>query len=171
MTALNGLKTLIFTMVVPGAVAGFIPYLLLASGGPLHVPAVVGPWLLGIIPMALGIAIYLWCAWDFIAVGRGTPAPIDAPKQLVVRGLYHFVRNPMYIGVTLVIAGEAIVFSSVPLAVYTAFVFAAFHLAVVLYEEPTLQGTFGEDYKQYCDAVPRWLPRLSGGRGGSAGSP
>jgi protein-S-isoprenylcysteine O-methyltransferase Ste14 len=118
---------------------------------------------LGLLPILLGIAIYLWCAWDFTFTGRGTPAPIDPPKELVVRGLYRYTRNPMYVGVLSILLGEALIFGSKRLFEYTAVVFGFFYLFVLLYEEPILRQKFGESYQAYCRAVPRWLPlRIKG---------
>jgi protein-S-isoprenylcysteine O-methyltransferase Ste14 len=92
--------------------------------------------------------------------GHGTPAPIDAPKHLVVHGLYKYVRNPMYIGVLLVIVGAAVLFQSRRVLVYGAIVGLFFHLFVVLFEEPLLRKKFGESYLSYCRGVGRWVPRL-----------
>ena len=96
------LKTVIFTVLVPGTVAVVIPRNIASDAG---TPTLFSS--IGFLPMALGAAIYFWCAWDFATAGQGTPAPIDPPKHLVVRGLYRFVRNPMYAGVLLLLAGEA----------------------------------------------------------------
>lgn len=153
-------KTLIFTIIVPGAVAALIPYLLLSRNPPSF--ARIAPFqFLGLIPMAIGAAIYLRCAWDFASAGKGTPAPIDPPKRLVARGLYWFVRNPMYVGVLLALLGEAWLFGSRTLLVYAAIVFACFHLFVTLYEEPALKRKFGEPYSNYLARTPRWIPRFN----------
>jgi protein-S-isoprenylcysteine O-methyltransferase Ste14 len=87
------------------------------------------------------------------------PCPIDPPKELVVKGLYRYVRNPMYVGILLIIIGEAIFFEGGLLALYTLVVFLVTHTFVILYEEPTLQRLFGESYKWYRREVGRWLPR------------
>jgi protein-S-isoprenylcysteine O-methyltransferase Ste14 len=153
------LKTLVFTIVVPGTVAVLIPYQLLSSGS-ARLPLQIGILrYLGVIPILLGAAMYFRCAWDFTFTGKGTPAPIDPPKELVVQGLYRFVRNPMYVGVFLLLLGETLLFESRVLFEYAAVVFLLFHLFVVLYEEPILKRKFGESYQRYYDAVPRWLPR------------
>jgi protein-S-isoprenylcysteine O-methyltransferase Ste14 len=102
----------------------------------------------------------VWCVADFITRGRGTPNPYDAPTRLVVNGLYRLVRNPMYVGLGAVIAGQAALFGSPILAAYGAAALAAFHLRVVLYEEPTLSRTFAASWADYAARVPRWLPRL-----------
>ncbi len=104
-----------------------------------------------------GVAIYGWCAWDFTFAGRGTPAPIDPPKELVLRGLYRWSRNPMYVGVLSVLAGETVLFLSLPLLVYALLVLTMFQIFIVLYEEPHLRRTFGASYADYCSRVPRWF--------------
>lgn len=151
-------KNLLFTVLVPGTVAVYIPLSIAASkAGTL---AGRRAWqLVSLLPLSMGAAIYFWCLWDFAMHGRGTPAPIDAPKILVARGLYQYVRNPMYIGVLLVIAGWAVFFQSWRIIVYGAAVGVLFHLFVVLVEEPQLRGKFGETYLSYCKEVRRWVPR------------
>lgn len=150
----NILKTLIFTIVVPGTVGVYIPYTLRGAGP--HAISALG--LLGLAPVAVGVAVYLWCAWDFATFGRGTPLPLDAPKRLVARGLYRFVRNPMYVGVLLVLLGQALWFESVRTVWYALAAALFFHLFVVVYEEPTLERKFGESYAEYCKKVSRWIP-------------
>lgn len=151
------LKNLTFTLLVPGTVAVLIPYRL-ASRAPL------GP---GFGPVRLAVAIpafisggliYSWCLWDFATAGRGTPAPIDPPKHLVVRGLYRYVRNPMYLGVLLVVGGWAALSWSRSVLAYGIALALLFHLFVLLVEEPTLRRQFGSAYDAYCGRVGRWLP-------------
>ncbi len=142
-------------------VAGF-PYLvLLTRGAPPELPAlaVLGWRSAGLGLVVAGAAGFLVCVIDFARSGRGTPFPLDPPKDLVVSGLYRHVRNPMYIAVLCVVLGEAVVFRSGELAVYWVSVLAGFHLFVVLYEEPTLRKTFGAAYEEYARRVPRWIPR------------
>ena len=103
--------------------------------------------------------VYLWCAWDLASKGHGTPAPIDAPRVLVIRGLYRFTRNPTYLGVAAMIFGQAIIYHSQPVMIYGCAVVVAFTLFVWLYEEPHLRRTFGQQYEDYCRRVPRWIPR------------
>ena len=110
-------KTAIFTILVPGTVTVYIPR---AIGSDAGTPTLYSS--IGFLPIALGVAIYLWCAWDFATAGQGTPAPIDAPKHLVARGLYRFVRNPMYAGVLLILLGESLAFRSTRILVYAAIV-------------------------------------------------
>ena len=155
------LKTLLFTVLVPCTVTLYIPFWLLTSQeGPLHLD-VSSPWILGTIPFLLGEGIYLWCAWQFTFTGQGTPAPIDPPKQLVAKGLYRVVRNPMYVGVITALLGEALLLHSQQLVIYAALVFVTVHLFVVFIEEPLLREKFGASYHDYCAQVPRWIPRLS----------
>jgi len=152
------LKTFIFTILVPCTVIIYIPYLLLSSPS-APPPMQIGPFrYLGTIPILIGTLIYLRCVLDFAFEGRGTPAPTDPPKELVAKGLYRYVRNPMYVGVLSVLLGEAILFASRALFILTAVVFLCFHLFVLLYEEPTLRQKFGESYQKYCESVPRWIP-------------
>lgn len=151
------LKTLVFTILVPGTVTVVIPRRLLGAGAQPVVPF----GLIGILPIALGAACYLWCAWNFASAGRGTPAPIDPPKVLVARGPYRVVRNPMYVGVVLILLGESVLFASMTLLWYALLLWLCFHLFVVLYEEPTLRRKFGTAYERYCKTVSRWVPRAS----------
>jgi protein-S-isoprenylcysteine O-methyltransferase Ste14 len=112
----------------------------------------------------MGAGIYAWTVWDFASFGRGTPLPIDAPKKLVVRGMYRYTRNPMYSGVILVILGWASVFALGWLFVYALGVGVVFHLFVVMYEEPRLKQLFGEEYETYRAGVGRWVPHIRGKR-------
>ena len=154
------IKTALFTVFVPGVVAGLVPYWIVsfAPGG-----LALGPWrYLGIPLMTLGALGYFWCAWNFAVTGRGTPAPIDPPKRLVTRGLHGYVRNPMYLSVGLVLVGEAAWFEASSVLLYAGAFVVAVNLFVLLYEEPVLRKQFGAAYEEYCRAVPRWIPRLRG---------
>lgn len=150
------LKTLLFIILAPGTVAVWVPYLLLRKYG--EWPAAWVNWL-ALVPSAIGAFILLWCARDFAVVGHGTPAPIDPPKSLVVSGLYRFVRNPMYWGIELLLLGEAFCFRSMTLVAYAIVAGICVQLFVLFYEEPTLRKKFGAAYQEYCQAVPRWIPR------------
>jgi protein-S-isoprenylcysteine O-methyltransferase Ste14 len=155
------LKTLLFTVLVPGTVTVVIPYLLLSWGIQIFFFELGAIRYLGLPPILLGALTYLWCAWDFTFTGRGTPAPIDPPKELVVKGLYRYVRNPMYVGITLILLGEALLFEAAVLFLYAGFLLVCAHLFIVYYEEPTLKRLFGTLYESYCKSVSRWIPRLS----------
>jgi protein-S-isoprenylcysteine O-methyltransferase Ste14 len=150
-------RAAIFTIVAPGLVLVGIPYAILPRGRPALAP--LTPRLLGLLLMMGGAASLFWCIRDFAVRGRGTPAPYDPPENLVTDGLYRFVRNPMYVSLLTVLAGEALFFGSRSLAIYAAIAWLAFHLRVVLYEEPTLNNLFGSDYERYRATVPRWIPR------------
>jgi protein-S-isoprenylcysteine O-methyltransferase Ste14 len=151
-------RTLVFTVFVPGFWTVLVPYWVVRRH--LRVDfsrsAIIG-WLL----VAAGVALYLACAfWGFALRGRGTPAPIDPPKKLVVEGPYRVVRNPMYWSVAFVILGEALAFRSLPLAEIGIVFYAVTMLFVLVYEEPILRRKFGAEYEAYCRQVPRWFPRL-----------
>ena len=153
---LLALKNLLFTVFIPGTVAGWGPYWILTAGGAPLPPA--SGLVVGLPVGLLGVAIYLWCLWDFAANGRGTPGPWDPPKTLVVRGLYRYMRNPMYVGVLLVIAGWALACRSGAVARYGVAVALGFHLWIMVFEEPQLRRLFGESYVAYTKRVRRWLP-------------
>lgn len=151
-------KNVLFTLVVPGTTAVLVPYWILERRA-TPPPAAWGPAQLAAVPLGLvGLALYLACLWQFAHRGRATPAPIDAPRILVVEGPYRYVRNPMYLGVVGVILAWALGFESGELAIYAAAFFLVVHLFVVTYEEPTLRRTFGSSYDAYRDAVRRWVP-------------
>ncbi len=153
------LRTLVFTIFVPGTVVGLLPWLVLRATSGEEAPAQGPLALLGVPLIALGPAVYLRCALDFARVGRGTPFPLDPPREFVARGFYRWTRNPMYVGFAGMLIGEALFFSSWGLAAYAGLVFLTWHLFVVLHEEPALRRRFGESYDRYCRQVPRWLPR------------
>jgi len=146
-------KTLLFTLVMPGTVGVYLPQALRSDQRALPLPVHFA----GIAVFACGAAIYFWCAWDFAAKGLGTPLPLDAPRVLVVKGLYRFSRNPMYVGVLSVIFGQAIYYGSLLVVAYGFLVLLAFRLFARLYEEPTLKRLFGAQYEEYCRKVPRWI--------------
>jgi protein-S-isoprenylcysteine O-methyltransferase Ste14 len=143
-----------------GLVLVFLPARVLAWSG-IAAPRVLGPaQAVGMALAALGGALALWCILAFAVIGRGTPAPFDPPRRLVVRGPYRFVRNPMYLGAGTALLGAAIVYGSVALASYAGAFLLLMHAFVIGYEEPTLRATFGTDYDRYCAEVRRWRPRL-----------
>jgi protein-S-isoprenylcysteine O-methyltransferase Ste14 len=154
------LKTVLFTVVMPGTVVGWLPWMVITSGGtPLAWYTVGERHLLGFIPLLLGLALYIAGATGFVIEGRGTPAPLDPPRALVVRGPYRWVRNPMYIAILTILLGEVMLSASARLLAYGAVVFAAFHLFITLYEEPKLASLFGDEFAEYRARVPRWIPR------------
>jgi len=152
------LRTAVFAVLVPGTELVLVPLaVVLLDVGPRHE---LGPArYAGVVPLLGGLAVRLWCFSDFVRRGRGTPAIYDPPRELVVAGLYRYVRNPQYVGVVLVIVGEALLTERVVLFGYAAVMAVGYHLFVRYYEEPTLGRLFGESYARYRAAVPRWLPR------------
>ena len=154
---MTAFKSLLFLVVAPGMVAGYIPLVLLRRGPQIETGFLV--WLA--FPLWLiGAVILLWSFWNFLAQGRGTPAPIDPPKELVAVGFYRYTRNPMYVGVLLVILGHVLWFGFWNLLIYAVVIFLAFNTFVAYYEEPTLRKKFGAAYEDYCRRVPRWFLKL-----------
>jgi protein-S-isoprenylcysteine O-methyltransferase Ste14 len=154
-------RTALFAILFMGTVLVYVPYILASGAGTVH--WTLGPWrLLGLFPLAAGIAVVGRCLRDFAVVGHGTPAPFDPPRQLVATGLYRWVRNPMYLGGLLLLTVEAMLLAAPVLFRYAVAFFLVTHLFVVLYEEPTLRRTFGASYERYRATVPRWLPRRPG---------
>jgi protein-S-isoprenylcysteine O-methyltransferase Ste14 len=153
------LKNLLFIVLVPGFVAGWVP-LHWFERSP-HWPEPTWQWwhFSGALLVGVGVGIVLHCVWLFATKGRGTPAPIDPPKKLVHRGLYRWVRNPMYLGVLAVVTGEMVFFWSWHVGVYLLCLTCVLQTFVVLYEEPALSSQFGAMYEDYLRDVPRWWPR------------
>jgi protein-S-isoprenylcysteine O-methyltransferase Ste14 len=150
-------KSLLYLIFEAGLFALYVPLALLR----------MGPWIetgifsfLALPLWLIGSLIVLWCFWDFTFKGRGTPVPIDPPKELVVTGPYHYVRNPIYVGVLSIFLGHFLWFGYWALLVYTVLAFIGVHFFVVLYEEPTLKKKFGPAYEDYLSQVPRWIPKV-----------
>ena len=151
------LRSIGFALLLPGSVLLWVP-LGLSAGDPARLGVGPARWA-GLPLVVLGSAALLWCIAEFARRGRGTLAPVDPPRFVVRSGLYRVTRNPMYVGVLVTLAGEALLFGSVPIMVWAVVVAVTVHLFVVLYEEPTLLRQFGEPYETYLATVPRWLPR------------
>lgn len=153
--------TSLFFLIAPGTVAGWIPYALTRWR---IQPPLLG-WsavrVVGGLVVALGAAGLIECFRRFVVEGRGTPAPIAPPEELVVSGLYRHVRNPMYVAVVAAIVGQALFFGAIRLLGYAVAVWLVFHAFVVLYEEPKLRQMFGGEYDAYRANVPRWWPRVT----------
>jgi len=156
MTAIAG--SAIFLVIAPGVVAGLVPWWLTGwrTGADYPAPVRIGGALLA----AAGAVALLAAFAQFAILGRGTPAPVAPTEQLVVRGLYRCVRNPMYLAVLAVIAGQALLLSRPVLLGYAAVVAAAFIAFVHGYEQPALTRRYGAQYQAYQRAVPGWWPRL-----------
>lgn len=154
------LGTLLYTLAVPGSITVLVPYLLLTLRLRL-IPMQLGIFYIsGWLLICVGTVLYLWAAWGLTFTGKGTPSPISPPKMLVVRGPYRMMRNPMYGGILLVLLGEAIYFQEVILIVYSCLIFLSFNRYILNIEEPGLTKKFGANYRLYCHAIPRWLPKI-----------
>lgn len=153
------MRALTYATLFTGLIFEYLPARMLSWSGVVRPQALGGAQTAGIILASLGAALALWCVGAFIVLGHGTPAPFDPPRRLVVRGPYRLVRNPMYSGALLVLAGIALYYQSIALLAFGAGFLLVAHLFVLLYEEPTLRRTFGPEYGTYCERVGRWWPR------------
>jgi protein-S-isoprenylcysteine O-methyltransferase Ste14 len=151
-------RTIVYATLFTGFLLIYLPTRVLSSTGIVRPAALGAPQVAGTIIGTAGVLLALWCISTFVWIGRGTPAPFDPPRRLVIRGPYRFVRNPMYIGAGLALAGAALFYESLPLLAYGGVFLLACHLFVLAYEEPTLKRTFGPDYEAYCQRVSRWWP-------------
>jgi protein-S-isoprenylcysteine O-methyltransferase Ste14 len=147
-------KNLIFTIIVPGSTAIWIPLLMLRTSPS---PATNRYWFAAPL-FVIGAVLYAWTTATFALIGRATPFPADAPRKLIVMGPNRFVRNPMYLGVLSVIFAWALLYDARGLYVYGISIAVMFHLMVMIYEEPSLRRQFGDQYADYCKAVKRWTP-------------
>ena len=136
----------------------FLPRRVLEWTGIVRPASIGAAQIAGMVIGASGAVLALWCILTFVAIGRGTPAPFDPPRRLVVVGPYRFVRNPMYMGAGLALAGAALFYESWALVAYCVAFVLVMYLFVVVYEEPTLRATFGDSYVRYCQQVKRWWP-------------
>jgi protein-S-isoprenylcysteine O-methyltransferase Ste14 len=149
--------TIVFLAVAPGVVAGLVPWLLTgweSSGPPLWLQIV------GWLAVAAGAAVLIEAFARFVLEGIGTPAPVAPTNELVVGGLYRYVRNPMYLAVAAVILGQAAILGSWLLVAYAAAFLVTVWCFVHWYEEPSLRRRFGPAYDEYTSRVPGWWPRV-----------
>jgi protein-S-isoprenylcysteine O-methyltransferase Ste14 len=156
---LLALRSLLWVTLLPGFFAGYLPWRYFGLGSvvldftnPLH-------WA-GLLGITAGVILLGACVWEFARTGRGTLSPVDPPRVLVVRGLYRYVRNPMYLSVTLIVLSEALLAGSRALLGYWAVWFVAVNGFVIGFEEPALGRQFGETFRRYADEVGRWIPRV-----------
>jgi protein-S-isoprenylcysteine O-methyltransferase Ste14 len=152
-------RSLIWAALLPGLFAGYLPWryfglreVRIELSNPVQ--------LVGLASITIGILLLAACISEFAARGRGTLSPLDPPRHLVVRGLYRYVRNPMYLSVTAIVLGEVLLTRSPALLVYWIIWFVTANLFVLMYEEPALRNEFGASYDDYCRRVGRWFPRL-----------
>jgi protein-S-isoprenylcysteine O-methyltransferase Ste14 len=149
------LRALLAFILLPGIFAFLLPPLI----------GIYDPWGKGVMPvgmviMAVGLFLLMWCVRDFYVSGRGTLAPWYPPEHLVVVGLYRYVRNPMYIAVLILVTGWSIYLLSPIVACYTLVLAIRFHIRVITREEPWLAAQFGSEWIAYAAEVSRWRPRF-----------
>jgi protein-S-isoprenylcysteine O-methyltransferase Ste14 len=151
----------VFLVFAPGFVAGLVPWWI--SHWRVEAPFLgmslfrLGGGLL----IALGVVGLVDSFVRFALQGVGTPAPVFPTSQLVVSGLYRYVRNPMYVAVVITILGQGLMLGNVALLGYGGLVWLLFHVFVLIYEEPTLRASYGSVYRTFCAEVPRWIPRFT----------
>jgi protein-S-isoprenylcysteine O-methyltransferase Ste14 len=154
---MTALKSFLYLILVSSVAAVYVPLALLRKGPQIDTGFLayfaIPLWLLGII-------MVLWSFWEFLVRGHGTPAPIDLPRELVVTGLYRYVRNPIYVGALAIFLGHFLWFGYWSMLIYTVLAFIGVHSFIVLYEEPALRRKFGVAYEEYLKRVPRWIPRV-----------
>ena len=152
------LRNLFFTILQPGIVAGLIPYWLVRGSIHHAFEKPLYSWqFLSILVFIFGVYLMLDCIFRFAIKGRGTLSPADPTKKLVISGWYRYSRNPMYVGVMMILLGESMFFKSTSLWIYSFMVMTAFTLFTMFVEEPRLRRDFGEEYADYCKKVRRWL--------------
>lgn len=154
-------RSAVFTLVVPGTMAGLIPYSLTGwrrIGNLLGLP---GIWVGGVVLILLGLPVLLAAIYKFASDGLGTPLPMAPTQTLVVTGPHRYVRNPMYLAVATVILGQALVLGQPVLLWYLVFFVLATSAFVYFYEQPALTRQFGDEYRRYCASVPAWVPRVT----------
>ncbi|HEY1243043.1 MAG TPA: isoprenylcysteine carboxylmethyltransferase family protein [Bryobacteraceae bacterium] len=155
------IRGFLFTVLVPGTIAVWVPHWLLGDSS-----LEPGFWQIGWILVAAGTLAALSAFFEFLAAG-GTPmiffarglrfAVGEEPKALVRGGLFRYSRNPMYLSVLSIVWGQALVFRSAALVVYGAALLVLFHLVVTQIEEPHLRRREGAKFDDYCRRVPRWI--------------
>jgi len=152
-------RSLLWTVLFPGFFAGYVPWRFFGLNR-VHVGVSSPVQLLGLLLTGAGAVLLAACIVEFARSGRGTLSPVDPPRHLVVRGLYRYVRNPMYLSVTAIVLGESLLTRSAALGAYWAIWFVCVNVFVIYYEEPTLRRQFGASYDEYVKRVGRWIPTL-----------
>ena len=150
------LRNLVFTILHPGIVAGLIPYWIIGFDNFTLTDFGILDYF-GIAVLLAGLIILFACIYRFARFGKGTLSPADPTKNLVISGLYRYSRNPMYVGVIMILLGECLLSGSTRLAGYTVLIFLLFHLFILYFEEPRLERDFGKDYDRYKRSVRRWI--------------
>ncbi len=153
------IKSIIFGLIFIFIFILFTPYLLIQINELLVLPHLSYPVLkiFGIILAIISFLIITQSFWFFHFFGKGTPVPIEPPKKLVIKGLYKYSRNPMYISYMMIALSLFLYFGYILLFAYFLFAIIVIHLAVVYFEEPRLKKRFSKDYLDYFNKIPRWL--------------
>jgi protein-S-isoprenylcysteine O-methyltransferase Ste14 len=151
-------RSLVWTILFPGVFALYVPWRFFGFN---RVPSILNPIdVLGLLSVGVGIGLLAACIIEFARRGRGTLSPADPPRRLVTRGLYRYVRNPMYLSVSMIVLGEVLVTGSRALAASWVIWFVFVNLFVIGYEEPNLRNRFGASYDDYTRQVGRWIPTV-----------
>lgn len=151
-------RNLAMIVLFPGTVVVYIPYRLLGTNSAPELTPLSLTQYAAILLTAIGAVILFKSIWSFAYVGRGTLAPFDETQELIVVGLYRYVRNPMYVGVLLILLGESLFFNSSALLSCVGFCFIVANILVIGYEENRLRHKYGDDFRHYCRHVGRWIP-------------
>jgi protein-S-isoprenylcysteine O-methyltransferase Ste14 len=154
-------RTLTYAALFIGLVLIYLPARILSWARIVRPESIELQQVVGMVIGAAGAMVALWCVFSFAFIGKGTPAPFDPPRKLVIQGPYRFVRNPMYIGAGLALASTALFFQSNQLLAFAVVFFLITHLFVVWFEEPTLRRMFGQEYEDYYRKIGRWWPGVS----------
>ncbi len=158
---LTSFGTLLFLFLILPFFFIWIPYKILSPPNYIYLFDIGVFRYCGWVPIVLGFIIYFWCSLSFLFFGKGAPLLLTPTKNLVVKGLYRFVRNPMYIGALLIVLGEALLFQSKGLFIYALVIFVGTNIRILAFEEPYLADKFGETYERYRKSVRRWIPCLT----------
>lgn len=154
------LRSLAWAVLLPRMLAGYFPWRYFGLSEVHPDPSNLRD-LAGLVCISVGAVLLGTCIWEFARSGRGTLSPVDPPRELVLKGLYRYVRNPMYLSVTLTVLGEVLLTRSRGLLLYWMIWFIGANLFVIGYEEPALRRRFGAAYERYTRSVGRWLPKFS----------
>jgi protein-S-isoprenylcysteine O-methyltransferase Ste14 len=146
---------LTFRLLVGFIVAAWSPYSILSAHPGRSVTELAPLTLAGAFLIGAGVFGYVWCTWDFAFTGLSFGPPLP-----VARGVYGFLRHPMYFSLILVLLGESLVFKSWRLLGYAAVFALLVHIFVIIYEEPSMVKKWGTAYLQYAERVPRWIPPI-----------
>ncbi|NJN80466.1 MAG: isoprenylcysteine carboxylmethyltransferase family protein [Anaerolineales bacterium] len=155
---MNTLKTFLYMGFMHGFFTFYFPYQLASRDVFVFNTNILS--YLAIPFFLIGTIIIIWCSVDMVKKGLGTPAHVDPPKKLIINGLYHYVRNPIYLGALLVLLGYILWFGSGLMVIYFFLFLLAYQILITLIEEPVLRNMFGKGYEEYCQKVPRWIPRI-----------